>query len=77
MRMEDSLLVIWAFESPSLETLRKNIIDVYQDVPRTEQPDFVIVPKCRWYNQENIWSCLKLVNPIVLNAKNWNDNTVI
>ncbi|MCY3726645.1 MAG: hypothetical protein OXF95_08415 [Rhodobacteraceae bacterium] len=44
MRMEDSLFVIWAFESPSPETLRKNIIDIYQEVPRTEQPDFVIVP---------------------------------
>lgn len=43
-RIRDSFYVIWAFESPSPETLRKNIIDVYQDIPKAVQPDFVVVP---------------------------------
>ena len=44
--IKESLFVIWAFESPSLETQKQNISKALQKVPRPEQPDFVIVPDC-------------------------------
>jgi hypothetical protein len=43
-RITDSLFVIWAFDCPTPETLKANLLRELADVPRTEQPDFVIVP---------------------------------
>lgn len=39
----DSLFVIWAFNSPSPETVKANLHAALVGVPRTEQPDLVIV----------------------------------
>ena len=38
----DSLFVIWAFDSPSSSTVKKNLITVLADVPRSEQPDLIV-----------------------------------
>ena len=43
-RIKESLFVIWSFDSPSPETLKKNLIETFSDVPCNEQPDFIIVP---------------------------------
>lgn len=43
-RIAESLFVIWGFESPAAETLKSNLLDVLEGVPREEQPDFLIVP---------------------------------
>ena len=43
-RVRDSLFVIWSFESASPETLKANLIQTLEEVPRVEQPDLVIVP---------------------------------
>lgn len=43
-RIRDSLFVIWAFDCPSIETLKANIESELASVPRQEQPDFVVVP---------------------------------
>lgn len=43
-RITDSLFVIWAFDSPSADLLKAHLVEVLRDVPRSEQPDFVIVP---------------------------------
>ena len=68
-RMEDSLYVIWAFESPSPETLRKNIIDVYKDLPRAEQPDFVIVPNSLIVTSGKYLELAKIGQPNSLHRK--------
>ena len=41
--INESLFVIWAFNSPSPETQKQNISKALQGVPQSEQPDFVIV----------------------------------
>lgn len=40
----DSLFILWAFESSKSETLKLNLVKSIVNVPRAEQPDFVIVP---------------------------------
>jgi len=42
-RIRDSLFVIWAFESASTSTVRDNLANALKDVPRDEQPDFILV----------------------------------
>ena len=42
--IDDSLFVIWSFESPKPTTLKNNLIQALSQVPRAQQPDFVIVP---------------------------------
>jgi hypothetical protein len=43
-RIAESLFVIWAFEAPKAETLKENLLGSLADVPRAEQPDFLVVP---------------------------------
>ncbi|MGP8432365.1 DUF6602 domain-containing protein [Paraburkholderia fungorum] len=43
-RIADSLFVIWAFDCPTPETLKQNLLQELAEVPRSEHPDFVIVP---------------------------------
>lgn len=43
-RLTDSLFVIWGFDSPSVGTLKANILSVIAGVPRAEQPDLIVVP---------------------------------
>jgi hypothetical protein len=40
-----SLVVVWAYECPSLETVKKNIESALKQVPREEQPDLWVVPE--------------------------------
>ena len=42
--INDSLFVIWSFESPSPQTLKTNLLKALSEVPPAEQPDFVVVP---------------------------------
>lgn len=43
-RIADSLFVIWGFDCPSPSTLKQNLLASLSSVPRSEQPDFVVVP---------------------------------
>ena len=43
-RVTESLFVIWGFDCPSTETLKTNVLAELAGVPRSEQPDFIIVP---------------------------------
>lgn len=43
-RISSSLFILWAYDSPSSETAKENIIAAFQPVPPAERPDFVIVP---------------------------------
>ena len=43
-RIRDSLFVIWSFEAASPETLKDNLFQALEEVPRAEQPDLVVVP---------------------------------
>lgn len=43
-RIQDSLFVIWAFDSAHPETVKGNLLQALEGVPRAEQPDFVVVP---------------------------------
>lgn len=43
-RLTDSLFVLWSFESPASETLKRNLVDAIREIPVLEQPDFIIVP---------------------------------
>ncbi len=43
-RLRDSLFVIWAFDSPSPETMKANLLTELAAVPRAEQPDLIVVP---------------------------------
>lgn len=43
-RITDSLFVIWAFDSPSAATVEENLVHALSDVPRSEQPDLIVVP---------------------------------
>lgn len=40
----DSLFVLWAFEAPRPETVKENVLSAFRGVPRSEQPDFIVVP---------------------------------
>jgi hypothetical protein len=40
----DSLFILWSFESPKSETLKKNLVELINAVPISERPDFVVVP---------------------------------
>jgi hypothetical protein len=42
-RIGDSLFVLWAFDGPSPETAKENIVAALEGVPRDEQPDIVVV----------------------------------
>jgi hypothetical protein len=42
--IRSSLFVLWAYESPAVATVKNNLIAALAGVPRSEQPDFVIVP---------------------------------
>ena len=44
MRIADSLFVIWSFESPEVVTVKRNLIELLNGVPREEQPDLIVVP---------------------------------
>jgi hypothetical protein len=43
-RITDSLFVIWAFDSASSSTVKANLITALAGVPRSEQPDLIVVP---------------------------------
>jgi hypothetical protein len=43
-RIPDSLFIIWAFEAPNPETIKRNLVAILKNIPRAEQPDFVVVP---------------------------------
>ena len=43
-RITDSLFIVWAFESASVNTAKESIIEALRDVPSAERPDFIIVP---------------------------------
>lgn len=43
-RLKSSLFVLWAYDSPKAETVRSNLLTALSGVPRSEQPDFVVVP---------------------------------
>lgn len=43
-QIPDSLFILWAFDAPSPETAKTNILSALQGVPRSEQPDFIVVP---------------------------------
>ena len=42
----DSLFVIWGYDSPQPQTFKENLFETLADVPRTEQPDLIVVPDC-------------------------------
>jgi hypothetical protein len=42
--IRDSLFVIWAFDSPSAETIKKNLTNELAGIPRSEQPDLIVIP---------------------------------
>lgn len=44
MRIEDSLFVIWSFESPEPSTVKQNLVELLDGMPRGEQPDLIVVP---------------------------------
>ncbi|MCF4127557.1 DUF6602 domain-containing protein [Methylobacterium sp. SyP6R] len=43
-QIKDSLFIVWAYESPSLDTILKNITAAASGLSDHELPDFVIVP---------------------------------
>lgn len=43
-RLFDSLFIIWAFDSASPETVKSNLKEALKGIPRSEQPDLVVVP---------------------------------
>lgn len=40
----ESLFVLWAFEGPSPEIVKKTMLEQIKDVPRELHPDFVVIP---------------------------------
>ena len=42
--IEDSLTILWSFESPDPRTLKANLVNSLATVPVEERPDFVVVP---------------------------------
>lgn len=43
-RIKESLFIIWGFEGPSPDTLKKNFMNALKNIPIEEQPDFIIIP---------------------------------
>lgn len=43
-RLSDSLFILWAYETPSTETVKKNLEAALAGVPIEQQPDFLVVP---------------------------------
>jgi hypothetical protein len=43
-RIADSLFVIWGFDCPSTDILKRNLNDAFSTIPRHELPDFIVVP---------------------------------
>ncbi len=43
MRITDSLFVIWAFDSPEPETVKKNLLDILEESSSLERPDLILV----------------------------------
>jgi hypothetical protein len=43
-RIKSSLFVLWAYDSPATETAKSNLAEAIAEIPRAEQPDFVVVP---------------------------------
>lgn len=43
-RIADSLFVIWGFDCPLPPTLKQNVLAALSGVPRSEQPDLIVVP---------------------------------
>jgi hypothetical protein len=43
-RTMESLFVIWAFDSPDPATVKVNLLKALREIPRSEQPDLLIVP---------------------------------
>ncbi len=43
-RIVDSLFVIWAFDAAAPSTVKANLLAALADVPRSEQPDLIVVP---------------------------------
>lgn len=41
--VDESLFVLWSYESASPQTTKQNLIQAVQELPRSEQPDFIIV----------------------------------
>lgn len=44
LRIQDSLFVIWAFEAAATTTFKTNLLSALATVPRSEQPDLIVVP---------------------------------
>jgi uncharacterized protein DUF6602 len=43
-RIADSLFVIWAFDSAATATVKANLVVALAGIPRSEQPDLIVVP---------------------------------
>lgn len=43
-RTADTLFVIWAFDAAASDTVKANIVAALAGVPRSEQPDLIVVP---------------------------------
>ena len=43
-KIRDSLFVLWAFGGPSTPRVKENVSNAYADIPRSEQPDFIVIP---------------------------------
>lgn len=43
-RISESLFIIWAFECAGCATLKEAVLEALAGVPRTEHPDFIVVP---------------------------------
>ena len=43
-KIQASLFVIWAFESPSPKVVKENLSAALSDIPCEERPDFIVVP---------------------------------
>ena len=59
-KISDSLFITWAFEAPSPETVKDNYAEAIRDIPREEQPDFVVVPDSLVIKSGNYYSLAKL-----------------
>ena len=42
--VKESIFVLWSFEGPSAETIKNNYIELTNNIPVNELPDFIIVP---------------------------------
>ena len=51
--LQESLFVLWAYDSASPQTTKQNLLKAIQEIPRREQPDliivtFILLPCLRW-----------------------------